>query len=116
MKNFIVHNLDGKILRSGACEEEFIALQASGEDEIAISTENYVDVMLMFVKEGELQEKKDYTLQNLPIPCHIRIENEEYFAETQPIFEFDTPGTYIIRVIPDSVQYLEKEFEYVVEA
>ena len=116
MKNFIVHNLDGKILRSGTCEEDFIALQASGENEISMSIKNYVDAMLMFVKEGELQEKKDYILQNLPIPCHIRIENKEYFVETQPIFEFDTPGTYTIRVIPDSVQYLEKEFEYVVEA
>ena len=60
-------------------------------------------------------KKQDYTLDNLPLPCTITIEGISYEVTEQPTFEFDVAGEYTIEV-DAGVEYLKKEFKYVVEA
>lgn len=59
---------------------------------------------------GTLVPKADYTLGTLPLPCTLTIEGVRYEnVTTQPTFEFDAPGAYIIQV-DAGPQYLKKEF------
>ena len=114
MRYFLEYSLDGKILgqvcSNGVMEidpDTTIEIQHQLDDESLF----YVDVLTK-----EVLPKQDYTLDELPLPCNIMIEGVSYLVDSQPSFEFDTPGIYIVKVTPDSVQYLEKEFEYVIEA
>lgn len=105
---------NGRILSVNQSPQEFID---TGAIDILIPTFE-VDDLLHYVNvvSKEIKRKKDYTIGNLPVPCAIEIEGQNYEVTEQPEFEFDTPGVYTLRVIPESPQYLEKEFEYVVEA
>lgn len=49
------------------------------------------------------------TLTNLPAPCTIRINSEEYgCAESTATLSFDQPGTYLVTI--EAWPYLDKEF------
>ena len=109
----IIHfDESGKITRQVSFHDEI------GDRFLSCDIDGFLDDTKFFVdiESLEIKSRIDYLLDNLPLPCIIQIENTCYEVSEQPIFEFDTPGTYIIKVFPNSVEYLEKEFEYVVEA
>ncbi|WMC09498.1 hypothetical protein PU634_10260 [Oceanimonas pelagia] len=60
---------------------------------------------------GTIHSKGDYPLEQLPLPCTVTIEGVNYHCTEQPVFEFDAPGTYIIKVNAGP-QFLKKEFEF----
>lgn len=119
---YVLYKQSGEIVGEFSTDrEEIIELQnfnAQGIFYTEIVDNVNVDGSKQFYNSQRnlIQNKKDYELNKLPIPCKIEIESQEYFITEQPDFVFDTPGLYYIRVTPDSKQYLEKEFEYVVEA
>ena len=113
MSIYAIYNSEGKIRYcvSGVDIEDQI-----DEGQEYIEIKSIIDTEEYYVSGSKLLLKKDYSLETLPLPCIIEIEDQTYEVTEQPEFEFDIPGTYTIRVMPDSPQYLEKEFEYVVEA
>lgn len=64
-----------------------------------------------YVEAGALRQCQDYSLAKLPLPCMVRIEGVEYKCTTQPVFEFDVPGTYQIEV-DAGPQFKKKVFTY----
>jgi hypothetical protein len=64
--------------------------------------------------EPKIMPKEDYTLEALPLPCTVTIEEVEYLCTEQPTFEFNYPGTYTVSV-DAGPRYLVKEFQVVWE-
>lgn len=64
-----------------------------------------------YVEGGYVKPSQDYTLSNLPLPCVVEIEGVQYPVAEQPVFTFDAPGTYLIRV-DAGPKYKRKEFEF----
>lgn len=64
-----------------------------------------------FVEDGVVYPAEDYSLAAVPLPCTITIEGVEYECHEQPVFEFDAPGTYVIKV-DAGPRYLKKVFNY----
>ena len=102
----------GEILRGIICPDIQEQLQ---EGEGFIETDTIVDDRLFYINSGSILPKQDYELDCLPLPCTITIEGVSYHITEQPTFEFDVEGEYIIEV-DAGVEYLKKEFEYVVKA
>ena len=112
---YVEYDIRGKIVRCLFGSEDTIKANIQLE---YIEADESIDDELFFVdtESKTLELKQDYHIGSLPLPCSVMIEGQTYRVTEQPEFEFDTPGTYIINVVPESPQYLEKEFEYVVEA
>lgn len=105
----------GRIFRTGICQDALIKAQSNRESESVISKMSDGLFDYVCTESLTIKKRRSYSIDLLPTPSTVIIEGIEYRVTEQPVFEFDTPGTYIIKVIPDDVQYLEKEFEYVVE-
>ena len=107
---YIIYDNKGNIIR-------FTSSDYLSEDEYLIEYGEILDDSAYYVNTitQEVSSKQDYTLENLPLPCTITIEGVSYEVTEQPTFEFDVAGEYIIEV-DAGVEYLKKEFKYVVEA
>lgn len=116
--NFVVYDGgSGRILRTGVSssqeEAEFQVGLEQDNEMLLVNVEaddetDYVDLSTQKVKS-----RLDYTLDDLPLPCTIEIEEVEYVLTEQPSsFEFDAPGEYTISV-DAGPEYLAKEFEVV---
>ena len=100
----------------GSIKRQVIKKDSEDENYIYVD-EEFIDDSVYYVNVStkEILPKQDYTLKNLPLPCTITIEGISYEVTEQPTFEFDVAGEYVIEV-DAGVEYLKKEFKYVVEA
>lgn len=124
MIRFIVHDRDGRILRTGLCQKACLELQAqSGE----------------FVMAGEADDREHYvadgvvtprpvmtisvdtvadatTLTGIPVGADVQVSGPAYdaFTATDDVLEltFDAPGAYTIRVL----KFPYRDFEAVINA
>jgi len=111
MPHFIVHNAEGKILKSGHCQDQDVALQAQNDGEIAIvgegtQSKHYVkngNIIEMPPKPSEWHEF-DYSLEswvdsksvsdkNAEIMQEVRIERAGLFSSTDWTQMPDSPLT-----------------------
>jgi hypothetical protein len=76
-----------------------------------VDVDRVPDVDSEFWDGQQLAPRKDFSLDALPLPCTVWIEDQEYRCHEQPEFVFDAPGTYEIHV-DAGPQYLEKVFQY----
>lgn len=111
--NAVVYLLaTGEVLRSIAAPANHIAKQCNpGESYVCkfgLADTHYVDIS---TPGHPLREKDDdYTLEALPLPCVLTIEDIEYSIAEQPDgFGFDAPGRYEIECDP-GVKYVKKTF------
>jgi len=98
----------GEIRQCVECQPDQM-LVAEGEDfieGIANGATQYVDV-----KTRTLRPKRRFSLGQLPVPCTVIIEGQRYHCTTQPEFEFDVPGTYLIEV-DAGPHYIREAFSY----
>lgn len=111
MNAVIYDTTTGAILRAVSGPADHIPLQCQegesyAEDDTARDNTHYFDL-----DSETVQPKSDYALDALPLPCTVTIEGVEYTCTEQPTFEFNYPGTYLIKV-DAGVAYLEKEFSF----
>jgi hypothetical protein len=101
--------LDGEILWSGTCAEEDYPALYVPDDAVVIPKES--DALTQYVEllSEEIKDKGDYTLDNLPLPCKITIDDQVYDCEVQPILTFPVAGSYVVSV-DAGVKYFKKEF------
>lgn len=99
----------GRPSRSLRCLPEHLAPNVQPGEATIEST--WVPDGTQFVEAGALRRCQDYSLAKLPLPCTVRIEGVEYKCTTQPVFEFDVPGEYQIKV-DAGPRFLKKEFTY----
>ena len=114
MKTFAIYDNLGRISKMLQAPSEDYVLERGNFLEVfedGDDSSHYIDL-----SNHQFCRKLDYSLEFIPLPSILTIEGIDYHVNSQPEFEFDTPGTYIINVVPESPKYLEKEFEYVVEA
>jgi len=114
MKNFIVYNNIGEILRTGTCPDSMISIQA-GVGEVAIEgvasdlmqrinpiNLGVIDKVICPCTINKTTMSADgvdlCAINNLPIPSLIEIEGGGRWKITDGSFEFtiDTPGKYNI--------------------
>lgn len=108
MNAVIYDKTTGKIMRSVDAPYDQIAIQcAPGQSYVLKAGDDSTDYV--DVTTGYLLKRADYTLDALPLPCVVTIEGVEYPCSEQPVFEFDAPGRYTVRVNAGA-QYLEKVF------
>lgn len=100
----------GRLLKQVTCPENFIALQLL-EGELCVEGGVPSGDFYINLKTLRAEPKKEFTLSALPLPCTVTIEGVEYLCKTQPVFEFDVPGTYQIAV-DAGPRYLNKVFSY----
>lgn len=105
----IYNPVTGEIIRQFSGPKDHIAVNvpdgfAYVEGEASDET-HYVD------SAGAIQQKGDYVIDALPLPCVVTIEGETYPCTEQPEFSFNYPGTYDIEVYA-GVRYLQKTFQY----
>lgn len=82
----------------------------------APDVDDSVDLFTDYFWNGEWQQRipnpttlQDNTLENLPTPCIIEINGEEYPCEsTTATLEFASPGPFLVRV--KRLPYKDKEF------
>ena len=112
---YIIYDNMGNIVKQYMGDS--VESESNGYSWIHISGDDFIQDSLFYVniQEKEIIARQDYTLENLPLPCTITIEGISYEVTEQPTFEFDVVGEYIIEV-DAGVEYLKKEFKYVVEA
>lgn len=101
----------GNIIRQVSVDDSYF------NNTLYVEGNTFLDDLVLYVdiNSKNILPKQDYTLENLPLPCTITIEGVSYEVTEQPTFEFDVAGEYIIEV-DAGVEYLKKEFKYVVEA
>ena len=56
MKNYIVYNSSGKILRTGTCPDEMMEIQAREPGELVM--EGVANDLIHYIKNGQIKEKK----------------------------------------------------------
>lgn len=116
--NFVVYDGDsGRILRTGVSssqeEAEFQVGLDQDNEMILVGIEADDETDWVDPSTQKVKSRFDYTLDALPLPCTVEIEEVEYeLTEQPPAFEFDAPGEYTIRV-DAGPEYLAKEFEVV---
>ena len=130
MKNFIVFSIEegpffGKILRTGSCPSNMVALQASETDKHVI--EGIADDVTQYIVDYIVCDRPAFpgvlssssiiadgvdgvTISSLPNPTLVMINGSNYEV-TDGIFEFtlDIPGKY--KILCQAFPYQDKEFE-----
>lgn len=109
----IIYDLStGYIKRNVSVPSNMLELQFDETVEGAIPVNDVVDDTTFYVDlmSRIVLTRQDYTLENLPLPCKVMIEGVIYECTKQPVFEFDAPGKYTVKVNAGAA-YLEKEFE-----
>ncbi|MHB0820131.1 hypothetical protein ACYCFK_17875 [Stutzerimonas stutzeri] len=101
---------DGRIFRCVSCPPDQIGAQlAPGEAYIQGDAPDHLFYIDLVTKT--VCRKRDFSLDDLPLPCVVTIEGHSYQCSTQPEFEFDIPGIYEVRV-DAGPQYLARVFDY----
>lgn len=62
------------------------------------------------VSPHALSVRQSYSLDVIPLPSTIYVDEARYDVTEQSGFDFIYPGDYKIRVVPESPAYLEMEF------
>jgi hypothetical protein len=113
MRNFIVYDKDGNILRTGSCMEDDFALQADIGEYV---DEGKADDTKQFMNKHKLEDKAvapaltktGNVLTNLPKPCTVWIDDKQYVIKDGTADLSALPaGKYKIRI--DSAAYLKHE-------
>lgn len=99
---YVIRELERMFLSGSEASVERDALRHSASDELAPK---------YYLGPSGVEIRKDYELEELPLPCTLTIEGIEYECTEQPVLEFNYPGTYEIHVNAGA-QYLEKTFTY----
>jgi hypothetical protein len=108
MTAFTVFRIDsGEVVMTGECPDGQHDLQARGGNVRAIP--QFVDTLTQYVdprtNEPTMKQRmniaqQDQRIYNLPIPCKIRIEGEEYvIGDGDADLDFEQPGRYFVEVI-----------------
>lgn len=127
MTGYVVFGPEGKILRSGYCQDNAVHLQpGAGEGVVfgfATDSDSYVDTFNYYTitsfpanhaqidKITIVADSTDTaTITGLPTPCTITVDGASYEV-TDGVFEFtvDISGTYKIKA--EAFPYLPKEWE-----
>ena len=101
--NFVVHDADGRILRTGSCPVEMVEIQAR-QGEIVIQADgndidNYVVQGIVTKRPISPTTISGTTLSNLPTPCTIKVNTTEYACtDTSATLSLTYSGTYKIVV------------------
>lgn len=64
--NYVVHDVDGNILRSGTCTRRDVPLQAQGENEAVLETEYYCPGSAWRICDGAPVAIPENTQEELP--------------------------------------------------
>lgn len=109
---FTFADLDGRCSNINVTEvdEAYVDLVLQGCNGVAVDPDTVQ--FPAYIEEGVLHPCADYSLDALPLPCTVVIEDQQYPCTEQPTFSFDAPGTYRITVIPESNHYKVKAFSY----
>jgi len=127
MKNFIVYNSIGEILRTGICPDEMVDIQAQTGESVM---EGIANDVTQYILDGIVIDKSAMSLSTdkiiitangvdasittgLPNPSDIYVNNMKQGTITDGVLEFtaDTPGTYKIKIM--SFPYFDYEFEVI---
>jgi len=126
MKNYIVYNSVGEILRTGYCPDEMINIQAQAGESVI---EGIANDVTQYMLNNTVTDKSVMSLSTdkvtitangidasittgLPNPSYIYINGiRQGTLITDGVLEFtvDTPGVYKIKI--ESFPYLDYEFE-----
>lgn len=110
MKNFVIYDATGRILRTGTCMDGDFEKQVIFEEEQVAEGVGHWDTH--YVEEGVLKLRPDnpsqleitpagFTLTEVPIPSHIYVGDQEYYCNDGVAeVELPHPGYYRIRVEP----------------
>ena len=124
MIRFIIHNSDGRILRTGLCQKVCLELQAQAGEFVmageADDREHYVADGVVTPRPGmtiSVDTVADTTtLTGVPVGADVQVSGPAYdaFTATDDVLEltFDAPGVYTIRVL----KFPYRDFEAVINA
>lgn len=113
MKGVIYHIatgvIDGVVFAANSEELAKQASESRGTGVIEIDTQPDGLFKDYYVLSGSLELKQHFTIDAIPLPATAEIEGEQYAVTENPaVFEFDTPGTYTVRVDAGPAYYVEE--------
>lgn len=59
----------------------------------------------------QVELRQDYSIENIPAPCGVYIDDTFYDAQTRPDIKFEVDGQYKILIVPEAVMYQSKTFK-----
>ena len=112
MPRYFFYDESGFIHQDFYCDAPGLAAKQKAAQSLSFIETNKTGDMNKYFVDASLSkenEREDYTLDALPIPCVATIEGIVYEITEQKSFEFEDPGTYVIEIDAGS-RYLKKEF------